>query len=153
MIVKHMIDADMEGPPYQIRMELVLAYRLEDCYAGLWFTDNMGCSRAITIRGDNLNTLLKIKRTSPTKGGEIVVYTVALQGHPTWTVQAVEPVRIIKMDVEVPREHAELALYTLGQINLTKEQVKKHIIQMYDDNFEALRQLKRHGVLKNENSI
>ena len=153
--VKHLIDADMDGPPENIRTELILSHKLEDCCCSLWFHDNTGSRPGVvTINGNNLHVLLKIKRDTPVKYGEIAMYSVGLHGRDPWLkMVAIEPGHITKMDLEVPRAHVDLALYTLGQIKLTKEQLKNHIIQMYDDNFEALKQLKKYGVLKNEKII
>ena len=153
MKVRHLIGTDIGGAVHNIRMELILGYELEHCLASLWF-EFMGRSNAITIPGENLKTLLKIIRTTLVKNGTIAHYSIGLHGHEQELISTqIERDHITKMDLEVPRAHAELAMYTLGQFKLTKEELKKHIIQMYDDNFEALRQLKKYGVLKEEDHV
>ncbi len=143
--VKHLIDADMIGSP-NVYTQLVLTPDPKTNYVTLMFRD-----RKYLLSGDELNTLLVIETRKATKDGTALIYSFKLLGTSDDFLSQMftSTDQIIQANIEIPDVHVALALHSLGHEPLTKEELKCTILKMYEDNFEALKALRKHGVIKN----
>lgn len=140
------INSDTEGPPTHIPFTLIISGdHLEGSYMLLTFEKVRYHLSGI----DDLRAFFNFQFRNFPRGTSSVVDVTTKAGEKIIDNVVLESEQISRIVSEMSTSLAKFGLFNLNQITLTKDELKRIILELHIDNFDAIKVLREKGLLPN----